>query len=219
MTKLYYHAYTPYTTDTRIEESPMYDLLYDLEAYSPPHKQTPSLIVNKCPAMTSYDNQSFILRSPLDIHLTYDTFKKKWHSTSPKAVYNLVMIEEDSTLLQLAFYYLFWQDKPSDTQLFMYDPPLYSLTTLPNFYVTAGMIPIGEYTRNTSIGLVPKDIEKPIKIKRGQPLATITAVSSQKIQLVKRKPPQSVLDTNQRHLKLKDFCPYTASRKLFSRWL
>lgn len=219
MTKLYYHAYTPYTTDTRIEESPMYDLLYDLESYSPPHKQNTSLTVNACPGMTSFDNQSFILRSPLDIHLIYDSIKKKWQTNAPPGTKQIIMTEENSTTLQFAFYYLFWQDKPSDTQLFMYDPPLYSLTALPNFYITAGMIPVGQYTRNTSVGLIPKDIEKPIKIKRGQPLATFTALSSKKIQLIKQKPSQEVLDTNKRHLFMKDFCPYTASKKLFSRWL
>lgn len=219
MTKLYYHPYTPYTTNTRIEESPMYDLLYDLEAYAPPHKENTSLQVNKCPGMTSFDNQSFILRSPLDIHLVYDTFKKEWKTNAPEGTKSLIMTEQNSTILQLAFYYLFWQDKQSDTQLFMYDPPLYSLTTLPNFYITAGMVPIGQYTRNTSVGLIPKDIDKPIKIKRGQPLATFTAFSSKKIQLIKQTPPQHILDANSRHLKMKHFCPYTFSKQLFSRWL
>jgi hypothetical protein len=216
MTKLYYHAFTPHI---RIEESPMCDLLYDLEQYSPPHKQTPNLSVNLCPALTAFDNQSFVLRSPLDIHMVYDTFKKSWQSNVTPTVKDFILIEKNSSIFQLAFYYLFWQDKQSDTQLFMYDAPLYALTSLPNFYVTSGMIPIGQYTRNTGIGIVPKDLEKPIKIKRGQALASITAFSSQKIQLIKQKPPQSILDTNQRHLFMKSFCPYTMSKKLFSRWL
>jgi len=222
MTKLYYHPYSSdthvqYTDISIIEKSAMHDLLYDLEEYYPPHKNTAQLSVNQCPAMSTFDKQSFILRSPLDISLTYND---GWTSSSPFAVQQLLKIEDvKSPIIQFGFHYLFWQDKQSDTQLFLYDPPLYALDTLPNFYITAGMIPIGEYTRNTSLGIIVKDLSKPVKIKRGQALATFTAVSSKKIQLVKAKPPQSVINTNLRHTQLKDFCPYTASKKLFSRWM
>jgi hypothetical protein len=220
VSKLYYYPYTPYDTGERIEEHPLFDLLYPLTPYDPPHKTDKQLLVNQCPAMQAFDNQSFIIKSPVDIRLDYDTFAKKLTTNAPEGTRSLILTEQpDSPIIQLAFYYLFWQDKPSDTQLFLYDPPLYSLKSLPNFYITAGMIPIGQYTRNSSIGIIIKDKTKPVIIKRGQPLATITTLSSKKIQLKKTPPPQHILDTNARNLKMKKFCPYTFSKQLFSRWL
>ena len=220
MTKLYYYPYTPYDTFEPIESHPLFDLLYPLESYAPPHKEDKGLLVNKCPAMQAYDNQSFIIKSPVDIRLDYDTFANKLTTNAPEGTRSLILTEQpNSPIIQFAFYYLFWQDKPSDTQLFLYDAPLYSLNTLPNFYITAGMIPIGQYTRNSSIGIIIKDKTKPIIIKRGQPLATITALSSNRIQLIRKQPPQHILDTNARNLKMKKFCPYTFSKQLFSRWL
>jgi hypothetical protein len=168
VSKLYY---PPHNTGERIEEHPLFDLLYPLTPYDPPHK-TKTLIVNQCPAMQAFDNQSFIIKSPVDIRLDYDTFKNKLTTNAPEGTRSLILTEQpDSPIIQLAFYYLFWQDKPSDTQLFLYDPPLYSLKSLPNFYITAGMIPIGQYTRNSSIGIIIKDKTKPVIIKRGQPLS------------------------------------------------
>jgi len=220
MTILHYYPYTPYDTEERIETHPLYDLLYPLENYNPPHKDDKQLMVNQCPAMQAFDNQSFIIKSPVDIRLDYDTFKNKLTTNAPEGTRSLILTEQpDSPIIQLAFYYIFWQDKPSDTQLFLYDPPLYSLKSLPNFYITAGMIPIGNYTRNSSIGIIIKDKTKPVIIKRGQPLATITALSSKRIKLKKTPPPQHILDTNARNLKMKKFCPYTFSKQLFSRWL
>jgi hypothetical protein len=220
MTKLYYYPYTPYDVNSRIEESPMFDLLYDLQPYKPPYQSNKNMMVNQCPAMNSFNNQSFIIQSPVDINLVWDSIKKSWLTQSPPGVKSLIMTQQDnSTTIQLAVYYLFWQDKQSDTQLFMYDPPLYSLTTLPNFYIASGMIPIGKYTRNTSVGLILKNTEKPINIKRGQPLATITALSSKKIDIIKKQPPKHILDTNARNLNMKQFCPYTFSKNLFANWL
>jgi len=221
MTILNYYPYTPYDTGERIEEHPLFDLLYPLTPYNPPHKDDKQLLVNSCPAMQAFDNQSFIIKSPVDIRIDYDTFTNTFRTNVPEGTSSLILGTGDQSvpILQFAFYYLFWQDKQTDTQLFLYDPPLYSLKSLPNYYITAGMIPIGNYTRNTSIGIVIKDKTKPVIIKRGQPLATITALSSKRIKLKKTPPPQHILDTNARNLKMKKFCPYTFSKQLFSRWL
>ena len=220
MTNLYYYPYAPYADDSRIEEHPLFDLLYPLEKYHPPHKDWANYPTNRCPAMNAYENQSFIIKAPLDITLHYDSIGKCWKSDASPATKTLMMMDDEkSDILQFAFYYLFWQDKPSDTQLFLYDPPLYSLTKLPNYYIASGMIPIGTYTRNTSIGIQLKDNTKPIRMKRGDALATVTAFSSQRIKLIRKQPPQHILDQNTRNLLLKKFCPYTASKQLFSRWL
>ena len=81
------------------------------------------------------------------------------------------------------------------------------------------MIPIGEYTRNTSIGLVLKPNNNTIKIERGQALAAITLVGDEKIKLVKKKPPQHILDENYRNTGKPKYCPYLMTKTLFSRWL
>lgn len=220
MTKLYYYPYTPHPGEVRIEEHPLFELLYPLEQYHPPHKDWLHYPTNACPSMKAFENQSFVVRSPIDISLQYDSISKKWSTDASEKMRRLITINDNtSDVLQLGFYYLFWQDKKSDTQLFFYDPPLYALESLPNFYITAGMIPVGKYTRNISFGLQIKDNTKPIKIKRGQPIATITVLSSHKVDLIRKEPSQKILDTNHRNLLMKHFCPYTASRKLFSNWL
>ena len=217
MTNLYYSPYID--TEGEIQENALYDLMYPLDPLTPPHNNTKS-IINKCPAITAYNNQSAVLRAPVEINLMWDTFKSEWKYHGVIANKDFVIKTEDnSPIIQLKFYYLFWQDKPSNTQLFLYDPPLHQLNRLPNFYTTSGMIPIGEYTRNTSIGLVIKNKDKPIKINRGDALATITAVSDKKIKFIRKDPPKHILQTNYRHLMYKHLCPYTLSTKLFSRWL
>lgn len=217
MTNLYYSPYID--TEGEIQEHALYDLMYPLDPLTPPHNNTKS-IINKCPAITAYNNQSAVLRAPVEINLMWDTFKSEWKYHGVIANKDFVIKTEDnSPIIQLKFYYLFWQDKPSNTQLFLYDPPLHQLNRLPNFYTTSGMIPIGQYTRNTSIGLVIKNKDKPIKINRGDALATITAVSDKKIKFIRKDPPKHILQTNYRHLMYKHLCPYTLSTKLFSRWL
>jgi hypothetical protein len=101
----------------------------------------------------------------------------------------------------------------------MHDIPLHEVTQTPSWYVASGMIPVGEYTRNTSIGLILNTNKTTIKIKRGQPLAAFTLVGDTQIKLVKQLPTQEILNDNLRHFQTPRFCPYYATKNLFARWL
>ena len=215
MNTIYYYPHLPHTP---IEQHPLFDLMYDLDPATPPHSTYKSNMTT-CPAMNVYDQHTYIMRSPISFNLKY--INNKW--TSPPAAREiqdmLIPEEENKPYLQLATYYLFWSDKKTNTKLFLTDPPLYEVNHTPTYYVTSGMIPIGEYTRNTSIGLVIKPDNNTIKVERGQALAAITLVGDQRIKLVKKKPPQHILDANFRNTHKPKYCPYLVTKTLFSRWL
>ena len=170
MNTIYYYPHLPHTP---IESHPLYDLMYPLDPTSPPHSTYKSNM-SMCPAMSTYDQHTYIIRSPISFNLKYND--NQWTSppVSPEIQEMLMLEEENKPYLQLATYYLFWSDKKTNTKLFLTDPPLYEVNNKPTYYVTSGMIPIGEYTRNTSIGLVLKPNNNTIKIERGQALAAIT---------------------------------------------
>lgn len=215
MNTIYYYPHLPHIP---IEQHPLFDLMYPLDLTTPPHSTYKSNMT-LCPAMSTYDQHTYIIRSPISFNLKYSN--NKWSSppASPE-IQEMLMLEEDNKpYLQLATYYLFWSDKKTNTKLFLTDPPLYEVNHTPTYYVTSGMIPIGEYTRNTSIGLVLKPNNNTIKIERGQALAAITLVGDQRIKLVKKKPPQHILDENHRNSGKLKYCPYLMTKTLFSRWL
>ena len=217
MNTIYYYPHL--AQHINIEQHPLFDLMYDLETTNPPH-QTYKSNMSKCPAMSVYDQHTFIIRAPISFTLKYTD--GGWTSSTPLSTEiqdMLIPEEENKPYLQIAVYYLFWSDKKTNTKLFLTDPPLYEVNTTPTYYVTSGMIPIGEYTRNTSIGLVLKPDNNTIKIERGQALAAITLVGDEKIKLVKKKPPQHILDENYRNTGKPKYCPYLATKTLFSRWL
>ena len=215
MNTIYYYPHLPHTP---IESHPLFDLMYDLDPISPPHTQYKSNM-SLCPAMSTYDQHTYIMRSPISFNLKYNN--NTWTSppVSPEIQEMLMLEEENKSYLQLATYYLFWSDKKTNTKLFLTDPPLYEVNSKPTYYVTSGMIPIGEYTRNTSIGLVLKPDNNTIKIERGQALAAITLVGDERIKLVKKKPPQHILDENNRNTGKPKYCPYLMTKTLFARWL
>ena len=211
--------YYPFLPNVDINQHPLLDLMYDLDPISPPHTQYKS-IMSMCPAMSTYDQHTYIIRSPISFNLKYNN--NTWTSPSPlsQEIQEMLVVEEENKpYLQLATYYLFWSDKKTNTKLFLTDPPLYEVNSKPTYYVTSGMIPIGEYTRNTSIGLVLKPDNNTIKVERGDALAAITLVGDEKIQLVKKKPPQHIINENLRNVGKPKYCPYLMTKTLFARWL
>jgi len=80
------------------------------------------------------------------------------------------------------------------------------------------MIPIGEYTRNTSVGFILKYNQNIIEIKKGEVITSFTLVGDSKIELIKEVPTHKVISRNIQNYTRKQFCPYTFSKKLFSRW-
>lgn len=222
MSTIYYHPHPPNTDKIENYQShPFIDLLYDLEPINPPHTKFKSQM-DVCPAMNIYRNHTYLLRSPVDMELRFEPDKGEWfvQGNMTEEVFDLI-IPPGAQLpyLQLKIYYLFWSEKKTNDKLWMHDVPLHEVKQTPSFYVASGMIPVGEYTRNTSIGLILNTDKTTIKIKRGQPLAAFTLVGDSQIKLVKKLPTQKILDTNLRHFQTPRFCPYYATKTFFSRWL
>lgn len=217
MSTIYYYPHIP---DGRIEEHALHDLLYDLELVNPPHTKYKSAM-SSCPAMAVQQSHTYLIRSPIDFKINYNDKTKNWDSPPmTQELAQMFIPEEDrQPYLQLAVYYLFWSEKQSNTQLWMHDVPLHEVNTTPTWYIASGMIPTGIYTRNTSLGLILKPNQTKIQVERGQPLAAITLVDNQKVNLIKKKPPQHILDANSRNHDKSKYCPFLAAKTLFSRWL
>jgi hypothetical protein len=196
------------------------ELAYDLEPISPPDKKYKSRL-DICPAINVYNSHTYNLRSPVDIALCYDHESEKWEEWTPIGNTNL-LIEPPSDgkpYVQLAIYFIFWTEEKTNIKLWQHDPPLYSLNNLPTWYTVPGMIPIGEYTRNTSAGFALKPGERDIRIKRGDVITSFTFVGDSRVKLVKKIPPPDVMKQNAENANRKKLCPYTLSKELFAKWL
>lgn len=221
MNTIYYYPHPPHTSSVvDYDKHPLTDLLYDLEPINPPHTKFQSQM-DICPAMKIHRNHTFLIRSPIDIDLLFDKNQGWSANQTTQEVFDLITPPDSPTnpYLQLKIYYLFWSEKKTNDQLWMHDIPLHEVKTKPPFYIASGMIPIGQYTRNTSLGIVLNENESLVKIKRGQPLASITLVSDQGVKLVKKKPTQDIIDLNLKHFQTPRFCPYYATKNFFSKWL
>ena len=217
---VYYHPYYLNTDTDYMYFLDMMDVTYDLELIVPPHKAHKSRL-DICPAISVYNTHTYSIRSPINISLEYNHENGVWREWTPIGNTNL-MIEppaEGMPYVQLAIYYIFWTEKKSNVKLWQHDPPLHAFNYIPSWYTVPGMIPIGEYTRNTSIGFALKPGENIIDIQRGDIISALTFVGDSKIQLVKRTPSQEVIKQNTDNANKKRKCPYTASKELFSRWL
>lgn len=215
---IYYHPLNPYNPDSFHIPSDLE--LQDLEQINPPHKNYKSLM-NGCPAMSVHQTHTYIIRSPLDFILFYNKEQGKWtEENSSEGRHSLILPSEDKQpYVQLLLFYLFWSEKDTNTKLWQHDPPLYTLDRLPTWYTTSGMIPIGEYTRNTSVGFILKPEEDRIEIKKKDVISSFTFVGNSAIKLIKKKPSHKIIKENIENYSRKKICPYTFSKQLFSKWL
>ena len=202
---IYYYPYNP-------DNNPLLNCLYDLEPIDPPHKKYKSLL-DACPAMEVHKEHTYLLKSPMDFTLTSEN--NKW--TSSDNVKDII-IPSNKPYIQLQFYYLFWSKRKTNVKLWQHDPPLYTVNKATTWYTATGMIPIGEYTRNTSVGFILKYNQNTIEIKKGEIITSFTLVGDSKVELIKEVPTQKVINRNIQNYTRKQFCPYTFSKKLFSRW-
>lgn len=203
---IYYYPYNP-------DRIPLLDCLYDLEPIDPPHYSYNSLL-DACPAMTVHRTHTYLLRSPFDFKLTFED--NKWIPSDNVAD---IIIPSNKPYIQIQFYYLFWSKRKTNIKLWQHDPPQYTINKVPTWYTTAGMIPIGEYTRNTSVGFILKPNENTIEISKGEILTSFTLVGDSYHELVKDAPSQKILQKNVENYSKKHICPYKFSKELFSRWI
>ena len=220
MKTVFYYPYTPFDySTTHINDYP--DLLssyYDLESNSPPHASWKSSVINKCPAMKVVEYNTYFIRSPFDFNLKYTN--GIWDiSENGELEKSLFILPSDNLpYIQLSIFYLFWTNVKCDIKLWQHDPPLWAIDKQINWYSTSGMIPIGEYTRNTSVGICLKEGHDTIKIKRGDIISSITLIGNSSFKLERKEPSEKILMANENNNSKKFFCPYKASMQLFKRW-
>lgn len=215
MDTIFYYPFNPYRMDVPIQPE-ILKLIPDLEKVQPPYRKYSSLM-SGCPAMKVYDEMTYIVRSPFDFDLEYE--EDRWKSNSSELASSVLIYPQDNKpYIQLAIFYLFWSKKKSNVQVWQHDTPSYFLDEIPTWYIASGMIPIGKYTRNTSIGLILKPNESYIKIKKGQPLCSLTFVGDKGVELIKEEPSPKIIRQNIINNQKKFVCPYKFSKELFARW-
>lgn len=176
--------------------------------------------MDKCPAMNVYSNHTYLIRSPFDFNMKYDRDKGEWDiSQNGELEKSLIILPKDKMpYIQLSVFYLFWCNKKCDVTLWQHDPPMWTQSGYKDWYIASGMIPIGEYTRNTSIGFGLKSGGSFVKINRGDVISSITFVSNSKVYLQKKNPKNRIFIKNIENNEKKFSCPMKWSFELFKKW-
>jgi hypothetical protein len=220
MKKVFYYPYNPFDFKKNIKEYPeLLALYYDLEPAIPPHVSWKSCLLNMCPAMKVVDYNTYLIRSPFDFNIKYKNGKLDISENGELEKSLFILNNDDLPFLQLSIFYLFWTNIRCDITLWQHDPPFWAVNGPLTWYSTSGMIPIGKYTRNVSVGICLKEGHDNIKIKRGDVISAVTFAGTSSFKLEKMEPSERILRQNERNNRMKNICPYKASINLFKKWL
>jgi len=131
---------------------------------------------NKCPVFKHRKNRTFVGYSPVDFKLGFDS-GTLW-SSDPDCI-NSVNVTDPDHPTELVFQleicnFALWTDEP-DVWLDYSSHPLTSLNN--NFTVVEGWFNISNWSRDTSLATRLVDKNKPLIIKKGDPLFRITFLS------------------------------------------
>ena len=131
---------------------------------------------NKCPVFKHRKNRTFVGYSPVDFKLVFDS-GTLW-SSDPDCI-NSVNVTDPAHPTELVFQleicnFALWTDEP-DVWLDYSSHPLTSLNN--NFTVVEGWFNISNWSRDTSLATRLVDKNKPLIIKKGDPLFRITFLS------------------------------------------
>ena len=131
---------------------------------------------NKCPVFKHRKNRTFVGYSPVDFKLGFDS-GTLW-SSDPDCINSVNVTDPDhptELVFQLEiFNFALWTDEP-DVWFDYSSHPLTSLNN--NFTVVEGWFNISNWSRDTSLATRLVDKNKPLIIKKGDPLFRITFLS------------------------------------------
>ena len=136
-----------------------------------------------CPVWKHRNNRTFIVTSPIDVEFFSDgnTMNLMIDGVSVPDPWEYAEIQQndillDNPTLQLNFpSYFFWTENKNVWFEYL-DHPLTSLNN--NFIALGGWFNISNYPRGTSLAAQIVDKNKPLKIKKGDPLARIRFFSN-----------------------------------------
>lgn len=128
----------------------------------------------KCPAVTAMCTNTFVVHAPMDI--TVELFAGAdgaYNFRTPDITQDVVdaffRIEVDGTL-QMPPYFVMYCKEPLMVEVL---PLLFLPSAVENGTLISGTFDIGKWIRPLTFAVLPKSYEKPIVIKRGDPLYCI----------------------------------------------
>ena len=131
-----------------------------------------------CPVWSHKANRTFIVRSPIDFSITIDSINKKidYNDNGIEMLdeyfkYSPIGLSSPQKVLQLLFpSYVFW----SNTKNIWFEFDSYQLTAINNNFISiSGWFNMGKWPKETTLTAQIIDENKPIIIKKGDPLYKI----------------------------------------------
>lgn len=183
-------------------------------------------IYYECPAWSHKAKRTFILRCPVDIHLNINYPNVTSPNLNEKQLQDWISRSfRDSrwfslnlTTLQFSIPgFLFWTKKKN----VWFEIRSHAMTSVNNNFVTIpGWWCLSNWTRPTSFALDVVNINKPIIIKRGDPICEVcfyTDDFNDTIKLVKKIPEESMLTEVIKRLRVKRYVKHALDKLLFKK--
>jgi hypothetical protein len=155
-----------------------------------------------CPAFKSYYKNTYVIKSPIDIEISYDETTKNLNIFPQMQKFfddnithrGATIGDTDPFLMSIGFNYLFIADEDCFMELIpasMHDSEFTASTRIIN-----GVFNINKWYRPIEIAFEFKDNTKKLKIKRGEPLAYVrfTTKKEEKIKLQHKMFPEKTLE-------------------------
>jgi hypothetical protein len=136
-----------------------------------------------CPAITGYFKNTFVIKSPTDIHLVFDS-EKNWINIKnfdqnfyDSFIENRCDVRADSLtpmLMSLKLHYYFYSETSCLVEVL--DPTMHRQSCVENIRVIPGSFDISKWFRFLQPAFEIIDPDKPLIIKRGDPLFYVRLV-------------------------------------------
>lgn len=211
----------------RHKDDGLHNLIYPLELA--PRIPKGKLQQHKCPALKAARNQTYIIRSPIDIDISFNWGNKTIsHNKLSMAAYEQLIAMDGDIFetphhgFQIKTDYLFWTDKKpkKTTQIWIHDIPASMQTKFEDWYIVPGMLPSNVLTRQLQVPILLREGVDTINISRGQPVAAVSIFAKEKVDLIHNETiPEEVVSRAFRGINAAKLCPYTYAKEVFSRFL
>jgi hypothetical protein len=143
----------------------------------------------KCPAFQDFYKNCFLIRSPMDLKITIDKQNGRYikcHNYNQEFYDTFIiprMQNEDFPALSIMFPYLFFSDESVNIEQF--HPFMHNNDLLNNIRVVSGKFDISKWCRPLDYAFEIIDENKPIIIKRGDPLYYIRFSTEKNINFIR----------------------------------
>lgn len=130
-----------------------------------------------CPAVTGYFKNTFVIKSPVDLDLSFDpntnwislkNHNQNFYDSFIKNRCDIRLDKEAPMIMSFFMYYIFYADKPCLIE--QLSPSMHLQTCVQNIRVIPGTFDISQWFRPLEATFEIVDPTKPLIIKRGDPL-------------------------------------------------